>query len=272
MTLKPAICCTALLIGQSLGVATADGASWTFNAPRGEGYSIDLESAEPKPGTPLVRGTEVSFRVSVRYALENARHGTIILVFQDSQDASITVDREQAAMDVTRGSGTLTLADTIVVPRDANELRLFIPLVPEGMPETTGEITIRYPLTTRADGPQYMPYPVADISAVEWEQYHGQVTDTCASSRRVFPGENLEVFECPANSLHLAFTTAGHAAHPAWITRQIRDGVVEQIGYFAGPEEPFATLFQSYLDLTARTLKRLPDRDAANPGGSTATP
>ena len=68
-----------------------------------------------------------------------------------------------------------------------------------------------------------MPYPLADISAQESDLYHRLVNESCGSSRRVFPDEHLEVFYCPANSLNLAFTTDGHPAHPAWVTRQFRD-------------------------------------------------
>ena len=53
--------------------------------------------------------------------------------------------------------------------------------------------------------------------------------------------------------MNYAFTTKGHPAHPAWITRQVvesEDTVdIKQIGYFAGDEEPFAKLFQQYLEL-----------------------
>jgi hypothetical protein len=50
-----------------------------------------------------------------------------------------------------------------------------------------------------------------------------------------------------------AFTTPGHPAHPAWVTRQpVEDqrGVqIRQIGYFAGNEPEFAKMFKAYLAL-----------------------
>jgi hypothetical protein len=260
MNVASSSCCVVTLIVGALTVARAeDSQSWSFNAPRGEGYAVDLEAADPKPGTPLLRGATVAFKVSVKYALEVAKRGDVILVFQDSQEQSLTADREQVTAEVSGGQGTLTLTDSIVVPANASELHLFIPLVPDGMKTTTGEITIRYPITTTAVGPQYMPHPMAEISEQEWKDYHQSVQEACGSTRRAFADEHLEVFECPANSLHLAFTTEGHPAHPAWITRQVQAGTVEQIGYFAGQEEPFAVLFQSYLDLTNRTLKSVSD-------------
>lgn len=250
--------CIALLASAACFAAAAqDGQTWTFNAPRGDGYKVDLEAVTPPPGTPLLRGKTVEFEVSVRHRLDIADQGTVALVIQDHQDQSLTAAREQVSVTVGKGPGTSSLRDSIVVPESARELVLFIPLVPAGMTETTGEVTIRYPVTSDADGPQYMPYPLAEISTRRWVDYHNLVQEYCGESRRAFPGEYLEVFECPANSLHLAFTIEGHPAHPSWITRQVRGGTVDQIGYFAGDEAPFAELFRSYLALTDRTLKKM---------------
>lgn len=245
----------------SMAESEAENLGWTFNAPRAAGYSINLDSAKPAPGTPLLRGANVSFEASVSYALEIDERGTIILVFQDDSGQIITGDRAQTSVEVTRGQGTLTLTDSVVVPAEAKELRLFIPLMPSGMKATTGEITVRYPITTAIAGPQYMPYPLASISAQQWKDFHDLVERTYQSSRREFPGEHLEVFHSSDKVLHFSFTTAGHPAHPAWITRQVEGDSVDQIGYFAGAEEPFAELFRSYLALTDRTLKNIPKEE-----------
>jgi hypothetical protein len=253
-----------LLAVQALALAQATVAEeqanpWAFNAPRAEGYRIDLVSAEPPPGTPLLRGASVPFKVTVSYSLDVAPHGAVILVFQDESNKVVTGERGQTTVEVQKGNGVVTLADTVVVPSDANELRLFIPIVPDGLTTTTGEITLRYPITGSFSGPQYMPYPLADITAAQWGDYHRLVAETFTSSRREFPDEHLEIFHNPDSTMHLAFTTAGHPAHPAWITRKVLEGSVDQIGYFAGPEEPFAELFRSYLDLTKKTLAEIPD-------------
>jgi len=243
-------------------IAEEQANAWAFNAPRAEGYAIELVSAEPPPGTPLLRGASVPFKVTVRYALDVAPRGTVILVFQDESNKVVTGERGQTTVEVERGNGTVTLADKVVVPSDANELRLFIPIMPDGLATTTGEITLRYPITSSFSGPQYMPYPLADITATQWADYHRLVADTFAASRREFPDEYLEVFHSPDSALHLAFTSAGHPAHPAWITRKAQDGSVDQIGYFAGPEEPFAELFRSYLALTKKTLGETADEES----------
>lgn len=250
----------ALACSQAV-IAEEQANAWAFNAPSAEGYSIDMVSAEPPPGTPLLRGASIPFKVTVKYALDVAPHGTVILVFQDESNKVVTGEREQTTVEVERGNGTVTLADEVVVPSDANELRLFIPIMPDGVATTTGEITLRFPITSSFSGPQYMPYPLADITAAQCEDYHRLVTETFTISRREFPDEHLEVFHSPDSVLHLAFTTAGHPAHPAWITRKVQDGSVDQIGYFAGPEEPFAELFRSYLALTRKTLDEIPEEE-----------
>lgn len=253
----------ALALSQA-AVAEEQANPWAFNAPRAEGYTMELVSAEPPPGTPLLRGASVPFKITVKYALDVAPQGSVTLVIQDESNKVVTGERKQTAIEVGKGNGMVTLADQVVVPFDANELRLFIPIMPDGLTTTSGEVTLRYPITSGFGGPQYIPYPLADITTAQWEDYHRLVAEAFASSRREFPDEYLEVFHSPDSVLHLAFTTAGHPAHPAWIARKAQGGLVDQIGFFAGPEEPFAELFRSYLALTKKTLDGIPD-DADEP-------
>lgn len=126
--------------------ADSSGLPWVFNAPRAEGYTIDLVSVKPAPGTALDAGQPVDFLVKVKYSLLIASHGTIILVFEDENDHSAKPKGPQIAQKVDSPSGEVTLKDTITVPTHAKELRLFVPLVPDGISHTTGEVTIRYPI------------------------------------------------------------------------------------------------------------------------------
>ena len=119
---------------------------WTFNAPRGEGYAIDLVDVNPAPGTPLSVGETVDFKVTVKYTLSVASHGTIVLVFEDENNKNAEPKGPQVAWNVNSPSGEVTLQDQVAVPSHAKELRLFIPLVPDGMAHTTGEIAVRYPI------------------------------------------------------------------------------------------------------------------------------
>jgi hypothetical protein len=138
-----------VLILTASGSVRADNPSlpWAFNAPRADGYAIDLVDVKPAPGTPLAAGHFVDFLVTVRYSLTIANHGTIILVFEDENDHSATPKGPQLMQKVDGPGGEVTLREGITVPTHAKELRLFVPLVPDGITHTTGEATIRYPIT-----------------------------------------------------------------------------------------------------------------------------
>ena len=127
----------------------ADDLPWAFNAPRADGYAIDLVDIQPAPGTPLVAGASVEFRVKVKYAMSIASHGSIVLVFQDEKNRSASSTAGQVKQGVDAPGGEAALSETIIVPVGARELRLFIPLVPDGLVNTTGEVTIRYPIRKR---------------------------------------------------------------------------------------------------------------------------
>lgn len=108
---------------------------------------------------------------------------------------------------------------------------------------------------------EYMPFPDARITEAQWNSYHEEVIKAHGTSKRDFPAEHLVVFEDREARMFWAFTTSGHPAHPAWITRRVveQSGRVStnQIGYFAGEEQPFAKLYNDYLALTERTVKKL---------------
>lgn len=128
----------------------ADEMPWSFNAPRAEGYSIDLVSVEPAPGTPIKVGETVNVKVTVSYKLTATEKGGVVLVFQDEKNRSPKAEGEkQVFQQITGASGTLTLEDKITVPKRAKELRLFVPVMPDGVEETTGEVVIRWPIVKK---------------------------------------------------------------------------------------------------------------------------
>ena len=144
--------CRLMLFGLLAAVSSPSGADdlpWLFNAPRADGYTIDLVDIQPAPGTPLVAGESVEFRVKVKYAMSIASHGSIVLVFQDEKNRSAKSTGGQVNQQVDSPGGEATLSDRITIPLGGKELRLFIPLVPDGLVNTTGEVTVRYPIKKR---------------------------------------------------------------------------------------------------------------------------
>jgi len=115
-----AVSCAGILLLAGIPAAASESPPWAVNAPRAEGYSIHLVSAEPAPGTPLLRGATVPFKVTVIYVPEIAPQGAIVRVFQDESNRVVTGDREQSTVAVDKGSGAVTLTDEIVVPSAAN--------------------------------------------------------------------------------------------------------------------------------------------------------
>jgi hypothetical protein len=108
---------------------------------------------------------------------------------------------------------------------------------------------------------EFKPYPVAQITAAQWASYYEQVRSAHGADRQEFPAERLIVFHDKTTATSYAFTQPGHAAHPAWITRKIvqkgTDIFVDQIGYFAGSEPPFAVLYQQYQAVNQRMIEQL---------------
>lgn len=107
---------------------------------------------------------------------------------------------------------------------------------------------------------EFKPYPSAKITEAQWQQYFAEVQAKHGQSAEV-TGQNLVVFTDSATATSYAFTQPGHPAHPAWITRMVlkeRTGInIRQIGYFAGKEPPFATLFRAYLELNEKIKRDL---------------
>jgi hypothetical protein len=130
---------------------------WTFVNGSAKGYSIKLESVSPAPGSPLTTGQAVEFKVAVSYQLSIADKGSIVIVVQDETDKNLLIDKKPLSQSVDRGKGTVTLTQSLVVPTGSSEVRLFIPLVPNGISHTSGELVIRYPVTnsTKSSGIGY---------------------------------------------------------------------------------------------------------------------
>jgi len=94
----------------------------------------------------LIVGQHVAVSVTVAYKLAATDKGKIALVVEKSDDSYVTPEHKQIQKEVTRGSGELTLTDEFDVPSGTNLIRLFVPIVPDGYTDTSGEVVVEYPV------------------------------------------------------------------------------------------------------------------------------
>jgi len=138
---------TALWVVALPALAADAALPWSFVNGSAKGYSIQLVSAVPEPGTAVAVGQTVEFDVTVSYKLSIADKGAVILVVQDENNKSLSSGNQQQSQPVARGDGSLTIKESFVVPQGVREVRLFIPLVPNGLQHTDGELVLRYPVS-----------------------------------------------------------------------------------------------------------------------------
>jgi hypothetical protein len=108
---------------------------------------------------------------------------------------------------------------------------------------------------------EFRPFPEAQVTIEQWQAYHDAVRGSFAASEKRFPELNLVTYDDAPHGAAYAFTEPAHPAHPAWIARRVieKDGqyAIEQIGYFAGAEAPFAALFEEYRALNDKIRDEL---------------
>lgn len=85
VALRAVIAGAVLLFATPL-LAGEDDLPWALNGTPAEGYSINLVSVDPAPGTQLLAGTSVEFKITVSYSMSVSKTGAIVLVFQDEKD------------------------------------------------------------------------------------------------------------------------------------------------------------------------------------------
>ena len=107
---------------------------------------------------------------------------------------------------------------------------------------------------------EYQSYPEARITISQSRSYFEQVKSKFGDTE-THPSANLVEFS--SSDTFYIFTEPGHPAHPAWVTQQIvkmDSGLgMRQIGFFAGEEQAFATLFRTYrgrIDKVKEDMKR----------------
>ena len=113
---------------------------------------------------------------------------------------------------------------------------------------------------------EYHPYPEAQITSEQWLSYYEEAIEKYGTTAQNFPKQHLIVLYNNDGLTSYAFTLKGHEAHPAWITRKVaeKNGAfnIEQIGYYAGEERPFAELFQAYLELNEQMKAQIQEDKA----------
>lgn len=109
-------------------------------------YQVYVTQVSPKPGTPLEVGDVVRFTITVAYSFTETDSGRVVLVPQDEREGRLHPERPQVSVGVTRGSGVVTLTDSIAVPRGIREVQLFILLAPARAGSVQGEVVVRYPV------------------------------------------------------------------------------------------------------------------------------
>ncbi|MCC7346181.1 MAG: hypothetical protein IT538_02180 [Variibacter sp.] len=111
---------------------------------------------------------------------------------------------------------------------------------------------------------EFKPFAREKVTEAQWTAYHDEVKAAFGASAQEVKEVNLVTYS--GQGVSFAFTRPAHPAHPAWISRRIteKDGqmFIEQIGYFAGPEAPFAELFRQYQALNQRMMEEMKRRQA----------
>jgi hypothetical protein len=113
-----------------------------------------------------------------------------------------------------------------------------------------------------AHAQQFRPHEQAHITPAQWQAYFDEVRSKHGATEQPFAKEHLVLFNDKGSLMSWAFTTPGHPAHPAWVTRQpVTDGdnvKIRQIGFYAGDEQAFRKLFATYLVMTTKMQEGTP--------------
>ena len=113
------------------------------------GDAIALTSITPSAGTHLRAGRTVTFTATLTYTLASAARGQIAVVIQDQFDRNLRPpDSYQTFVQIARGTGTVTLSDSIALPGSGvSYVSVFFPLSAGLSPPPTDVIVkVSYPV------------------------------------------------------------------------------------------------------------------------------
>jgi hypothetical protein len=109
---------------------------------------------------------------------------------------------------------------------------------------------------------EFQPYPDAHITAAQWTAYFDKVKAARGAAMKTYADLHLVTFDSDRpGGILFAFTQPGHPAHPAWVARRlVQTGgnlSMDQVGYFAGQEPPFAAMFEQYQELSNKAIEAM---------------
>lgn len=123
--------------------------------------------------------------------------------------------------------------------------------------------------TAQAAALELVPYDSPKVTEEQFAQYHAAVDEELSYARQAYPDHFLEVYNDTDARASIAFTLPGHAAHPAWVIRQLAEDenglYIEVSGFFAGDPAAFARLLGQYQAMAAETMQKMQPSGAAQP-------
>ncbi len=144
------------------GTPTGSGSTFTVEVASGDGQTdtqqltitvnvfsdtISLVSITPPANTVLGRGKEVTFTATIDYTLATAASGQIVMVIQDLANRNLKPGVPQASVRISRGSGRLTISDSIIVPEEGvTTVVVDLPLFPGQATQTEVVVGVSYPV------------------------------------------------------------------------------------------------------------------------------
>lgn len=110
--------------------------------------ALSVASIAPAGGTLLQPGQAVTFTATLNCTLASTATGTVAIVIQDQLDRSLQAPgRPQPETALSRGSSSVTLTDSIVIPASGvSSVRVFFPLIPSGATTTSVVRLVTYPV------------------------------------------------------------------------------------------------------------------------------
>jgi hypothetical protein len=132
---------TVLLWLLSVGCGGSPGAP----TPTASDSMNSITNVNPPTGTTLHPGQTVTFTGTAGYTLATADQGSVVMVIQDQANRALPTSDGQKSAVVPRGSGNVTISQTITVPDDGvTSVRIFFALAAAGTTTTNAVLSVAY--------------------------------------------------------------------------------------------------------------------------------